>query len=93
MRNNFYVYEWFIVDTLEIFHVGKGKDERMYQTTNNRNKHFKNIVNKYNCSVRLYKSNLTEQEAWDIEKKRISELKIVGQAKTNYHIGGRGGDT
>lgn len=91
--NNYYVYEWFIVDTLEVFHVGKGKDNRMYSTSIGRNDYFKRIVNKYDCEVRLYKSNLSEEEAYMIERERIAELKAIGQAKTNFHIGGKGGDT
>lgn len=28
MENNFYVYEWYNIDTQEIFYVGKGSGKR-----------------------------------------------------------------
>ncbi|HLO11560.1 MAG TPA: hypothetical protein VK190_04825 [Pseudoneobacillus sp.] len=87
--NKFYVYEWFIVDTLEVFYVGKGKGNRMF--CKHRNKYFNNIINKYSCDVRFYKRDLTEQEAFDLEKSRIIELKVIGQAKANLAPGGIGG--
>lgn len=92
MTNEFYVYEWFRKDNGDIFHVGMGKGNRKDNITN-RNNYFKRIINKYECDVRIYKSNLSQQEAWDIEKGRIKELKSVGQAYTNFHVGGSGGDT
>ena len=92
MANEFYVYEWFRKDNGDIFHVGMGKGNRKDNTTN-RNDYFKRIINKYECEVRIYKSNLSQQEAWDLEKERICELKSIGQAYTNFHVGGSGGDT
>lgn len=92
MSNEFYVYEWFRKDNGKVFHVGKGKGNRRYNVIN-RNEYFKRIVDKYECDVRIYKSDLTEEEAWELEKDRIKELKSIGQAQTNFHIGGNGGDT
>lgn len=37
LTNNFYVYEWFIIDTNHIFHVGKGQGNR-YLELKGRNK-------------------------------------------------------
>lgn len=89
---DYYVYEWFIINTLEVFYVGKGRGMRRFSMAS-RNKLFMNIINKYNCAVRLYKTGLTEREAFEIEKDRIAELKLIGQARANFHIGGCGGDT
>lgn len=89
--NCYYVYEWFIIDTLEVFYVGKGKNMRRFLTK--RNDYFNKIYNKYKCAVRIVECNLTEQEAYELEKERIAELKIIGQAKANFHSGGLGGDT
>lgn len=91
-EKRFYVYEWFIVDTLEVFYVGKGTGNRRFEL-HNRNKYFKNIYNKYRCEVRLYKVNLTNEEScyWEIE--RIYELKSIGQAKCNFTSGGTGFST
>lgn len=90
--NNFYVYEWFIKNTGEVFYVGKGTGKR-YLKTSQRNNYFLNIINKYECSVKFYKQHLTQEESWEIEKQRIAQLKRIGQAKANFHVGGRGGDT
>lgn len=90
--NNFYVYEWFIVDSNHIFHVGKGQGNR-YIDLKGRNKYFLRIAKKYDVASRIYKDNLTEAEAWAIEKSRIEELQAIGQCETNIHEGGCGGDT
>lgn len=90
--NNFYVYEWFIVDTDHIFHVGKGQGNR-YLELKGRNKYFLRVANKYTVASRIYKDNLTEEEAWALEKLRIEELQTTGQCETNIHEGGCGGDT
>lgn len=92
MNRQFYVYEWFIVDTLEVFYVGKGKGLRRFETKH-RNKYFKNIFSKYNCDVRIHEMGLTEREAWGIERERIAELKFLGKARANFHEGGQGGNT
>ena len=67
--NEFYVYEWFIVDTLKVFYVGKGKGRRRF--VKSRNQHFNNTIKKYDCAVRLVKSSLTEQEAFELEKEAL----------------------
>lgn len=93
MSNNiYYVYEWFIKETGEIFYVGKGKNDR-YKEERNRNIYFDRIINKYDCDSRIILSGLTEDEAFDYERKRIKELKNIGLARANIHIGGKGGDT
>lgn len=92
LTNNFYVYEWFIIDTDHIFHVGKGQGNR-YLELKGRNKYFLRIAKKYNVASRIYKADLTEDEAWSIEKSRIKELQAIGQCETNVHEGGCGGDT
>lgn len=88
----FYVYEWYRNDNLNVFHVGKGKGERRFDV-HSRNQYFKNMIKKYDCSVRIYRYCETEEEAWEIEQERIAELRIIGQAQTNFHVGGCGGDT
>lgn len=85
----FYVYEYFINETLEVFYVGKGTGKRRFEL-HNRNKYFMNIYNKYECSVRLVAQGLTNQEACELEKERIAELKAIGQAKCNFTSGGDG---
>lgn len=86
----FYVYEWFIVDTNEIFYVGKGAKKRYLQTTK-RNKIFNNYLKSANCNSRIIKTFQTEQEAFEYEHARIIELKAMNQAKANLDNGGNGG--
>lgn len=91
-ERKFYVYEWFIKDTGHIFHVGKGTGKR-WQDYSGRNRYFTRICNKYEVSSRIYQDNLTESEAFVLEKRRIEELWAQGQCETNIHEGGCGGDT
>lgn len=85
----FYVYEWFIVDTLEVFYVGKGTGNRRFET-HNRNQYFMNVYNKYECAVRIFKQSLTNEEACELEKDRIAEMWAKGWAKCNLNNGGTG---
>lgn len=95
MEKEFYVYRWYYKDTNETFHIGKGKGQRYKEKTQRRNDFFKNIINKEkeNVTSEILVDNLTEQEAWDLEKKLIAEYKAKGECKTNFHEGGRGGNT
>jgi hypothetical protein len=90
--SSFYVYEWFIVDTLEVFYVGKGTGNRRFET-HNRNIYFKNVYNKHKCAVRVIAQSLTNDEAFTIEQDRIYELKAKGLAKCNLTLGGKGWST
>lgn len=91
----FYVYAYYLKSTNHIFHIGKGTGNRYKNTSNSRNQYFKNIINKYkdDVDVKILKDNLTEQEAWDLEKELIKKYKNLGQCETNLHEGGCGGNT
>lgn len=89
MKSDFYVYEWFNVDTNEIFYVGKGRNNR-YKDITQRNNYFKNYYNKYNCDVRKVKTNLNESEAFNLEIELISKYRETNQAKCNLTNGGDG---
>lgn len=76
MANVFYVYEHWRLDKDECFYVGKGRGRRAYARWG-RNTHWKNIVQKIESSgfgyeVRLVATGLTEDEAFALEKNRIS---------------------
>lgn len=88
----FYVYEWFKVDTYEVFYVGKGTGMRRFEL-HNRNRYFASIYKKYRCAVRLVGQYLTNEEACSLEVMRIAELKAIGQAKCNLTFGGTGFST
>ena len=85
----FYVYEWFVVDTLEVFYVGKGTGDRRFRT-DKRNQYFQRMINKHKCAVKVVKSYLTEEEAFQEEIKRIDEMKAIGWAVCNFTDGGEG---
>ena len=93
--NDFYVYFWFYKDTDEVFYIGKGKGDRFLERKAHRNEYFKNIINKEkdNVDVKIFKNNLTEKDAFELEKTLIKEYKEMGQAKANLHEGGCGGNT
>lgn len=94
MKDNkiFYVYEWFKVETGEVFYVGKGSNDR-YRVTRNRNKHFKRVYNEYECDVRIIHENLTEEEAYELEAHVIKKYREAGYGLTNMSDGGKGGAT
>lgn len=86
----FYVYEHIRNDTNAIFYVGKGKNERAYRT-NNRNKYWKNIVNKCNgFTVRFIAKDLDEELAYLAEEERIDQLKRLDIKLANINAGGAG---
>lgn len=72
--------------------MGKSRKKRRFET-HNRNKYFKNIINKYDCSVRLIYSYLTNEEACEKEIEYIALMKSIGWAKCNFTNGGAGFST
>ena len=90
MENNFYVYEWYNLDTEEVFYVGKGCRNR-YKNTSGRNKDFLKYIEDNRVSVRIIKKDMTEEEAFLYEK-ILSELyKEKGQCFCNLAPCGKGG--
>lgn len=89
MRNNFYVYEWYNIDTDEVFYVGKGTGYR-WKNLGGRNQYFTNYHNKYNCDVRKIKDNLEECDAFNLEIETIKHYKNINQCVCNLSEGGEG---
>ena len=85
----FYVYEWFIVETGEIFYVGKGCGLR-YKVKKH-NKFFNDMIKRYNCESRIIKTFENEKDAFEYEYLRVNELKEIGQCVCNIYNGGYGG--
>lgn len=85
----FYVYEWFIVATGEIFYVGKGTGKRYL--VKKRNYIFDAIIKNEKCDVRIVKTFDDELESFKYEEQRIQELWKKGEAKANLRFGGNGG--
>ena len=92
--NIFYVYEHWRLDRDECFYVGKGKGNRAY-VVKDRNRHHKAIMAKLNrigfaMEVRIVASGLSEQEAFDLEVRRIAFWRESGVDLTNLTNGGEG---
>lgn len=83
-KDIYYVYEWYNIDTGEVFYVGKGKDYR-YKNISHRNILFKNYYNTHNCNVRIIFNNLSEEDAF---KKEIETIKYYKE-NTNYKLTNR----
>ena len=70
-NREFYVYEHIRLDNMTCFYVGKGKGERAYDLE--RNYHHDNISNMYGHAVVIIKDNLTEEEAFELERDTIED--------------------
>jgi hypothetical protein len=85
----FYTYGHYKPDGT-IFYVGKGSISRAH-SDKGRNKHWKNIVNKYkNFSVQIFGRWKTEKEAFDHEIFLIDCFKSLGLTLANISSGGLG---
>lgn len=85
----FYVYAHIRKDTNKIFYIGKGSSNRLYRK-DNRNKYWKHITNKHGFDAIILESNLTESEAFDLEKFYIKQYKDKGLILVNQTDGGDG---
>ena len=77
----YYVYEWYVVETNEVFYVGKGTGDRC-KDHKRRNKMFLDFYNTHDCNYRIIKNNLNEKEAFDYEKKLIAYYR----EQTNHRL-------
>ena len=71
----FYVYKHVRKDNNTCFYVGKGKGRRIYVPK--RNKHYNRIRKKHGCYVVKIKENLTEKEAFALEREIIEDYVFV----------------
>lgn len=78
-----YVYQHRNPSTGEIFYVGLGKYNRCNQRAQ-RNKYWKNYVNKHGLLVEILAQGLDRAEAAELEKRLIEELR----PKCNFSSGG-----
>ena len=67
----YYVYEHIRLDKMETFYIGKGKGERAYDLY--RNDHHDAITDEYGHAVVIIANNLTEEEAYWVERDTIED--------------------
>lgn len=70
---DFYVYEWFIKDTGEIFYVGKGRGDR-YKEYHDRAYEAEKIRKIYDTDVRFVATDLTEDQALELESREMTRI-------------------
>ncbi|WP_028543342.1 DNA polymerase III subunit epsilon [Paenibacillus taiwanensis] len=70
---DFYVYEWFIKETGEIFYVGKGRGNR-YKEYHTRAYEAEKIRKQYETDSRFVSTGLTEDEAIEFESKEMARV-------------------
>lgn len=64
--NIFYIYCHRKKTNGECFYIGKGKGNR-YKTSQSRNQHWKNIVNKHGFEAEILINNISEEKAFELE--------------------------
>ena len=87
------VYKHIRKDTNEVFYIGIGKTEKRAYSMANRNKHWYNIVNKCGYDVEILKTNLTKEDAIQIEIdliKNYGRLDLKEGTLVNLTNGGEG---
>lgn len=95
MGGKFYVYEHWRPDRDECFYVGKGNGRRANDMRRGRNRFHKFIQMKLSTlgmavEVRIVVGNLNEDDAFHLERKRISFWRSVGADLANITDGGEG---
>lgn len=84
----FYTYYHTRNDTGKVFYVGKGKGKRAWRM--GRNPHWSNIAKKHGHTVHIAARWVTEDEAFDHEKRLIECLKELNVSLVNMTDGGEG---
>lgn len=87
---NFYVYEWYNIDTQEVFYVGKGSKKR-YKDIEHRNQMFLEYVQNNNTSSRIVRYFENEEDSFKYEKELTDAYREKGWCKCNIMDGGYGG--
>ncbi|GGF16909.1 hypothetical protein GCM10010954_14440 [Halobacillus andaensis] len=82
----YYVYEYYIEESNEVFYVGKGKGNRAWKDV--RNPECEKIKAEYEWKVRIVEEGITEDEALSIERDLIEKYRASGVMLTNIMPGG-----
>lgn len=81
---DFYVYEWYIKETGEVFYVGKGRGDR-YKEYHDRAYDAERIRECFDTDVRFVATNLSEEQALEIETQEM--VRILDE--TDYCLANR----
>lgn len=87
--SKFYVYLHLRGTDNKPFYVGKGCGNRAY-VKSGRSQYWNRMNNKHGCVVKILFANMTESDAFDIEKQIISVLRKDGYKLCNLTDGGEG---
>ena len=71
--HDFYVYEWFIKNSGEVFYVGKGRGDR-YKEYHDRAYEAEKIREAFDTDVRFVAENLSEEEALELETREMTRI-------------------
>lgn len=85
----FYVYVHIRAMTGEPFYVGKGSRERGWVTTTKK-QHWLNTALKNGVLIQVIRDGMTSPQAFDLEKKIISDYRKLGYRLVNKTDGGEG---
>lgn len=89
MTDKYYVYLHRRLTDNKPFYIGKGSGGRAYDRQS-RNPYWKNTVKKHGLIVEILFDNLSETDAFQIEKDTILELEYFNCPLTNLTAGGEG---
>lgn len=73
LHEDYYVYEWYIEETGEIFYVGKGRGDR-YKEYHERAYEAEKIREKYKVGIKFVAKNLTEEQALELESQEMTRI-------------------
>lgn len=68
-----YVYGHYKADTGDLFYIGKGTGDRAWEKRN-RTFHWKNVVNKHGYRVEILADNLSDIDAYNMERTLIEQV-------------------
>lgn len=73
LHSDYYVYEWFVKDTGEVFYVGKGRGDR-YKEYHENAYEAEKIRKLYDVGIRFVAKNLTEEQALELETQEMTRI-------------------